>query len=1072
MHYLLYISLFLGICVAVYYDNYPGSVSMPITVYDFETRYQVQHRINGTNAKGGFTDSNYGAQYLAAMKSDSSDLEHCLCDFNICDQSSREKNGGSIGWVFNGLCPHHKHGNPSIEQSTLPNSQVKLTLGKDPETGEVFPEMKDSSELNQSSYLATHLWYRDSNPYNYKVNSTIILTKKTITSSGPLYIFNKTSNFFPIDNKGWDNVNYNDTKTGNGGIIKKSHNYVFATHFHAAINYTSTNNQVTISSDDDSWLFINNQLAINYGGTRPPTSNTFTISNSDFKEGQVYPIDFFHADRCETQSSFSIFGPIVCDLVMGDKDNDGDGALNCQDECPDNELIVSLERIKDKTNKKTKKKCGCEGNFENGCVDCTNLPSESVCNKYAESQNCEWCKVGGKCTTKGSCDCEDISEEQCASDDYKNSAKKCTWCATGNTKKSCNELLNCDCSVFKDEDTCMKASDERCIWCGNYCSSVSEQCHKCSTYTKKHECISVHNNVVRDNFNCAWCTNGLNEEQDESIADSSGSCREIGKQCPCSDAEDLSQSSEKVCGPTYIKGVNNNDSIPSDYNGITKITRTTKGIKKDNAPNCRVCQSEEEGGGEVCIKSTSNCEQCLFQGNEHDCTSKGCHWCGLVCREETHCPTCSDPEIEDESSCKGTMKLNNEKIPISNEFCIYCNSETDLTIKGEEINNCADSNCKTCDFFNFSTNDQLEVDSATIDIKSLFFNPYFNCSLLAVSDLEKSEYVQMHCAEQNNELVSICKTFSSSEEDCKKNSFCVFNTETNACGLRSSDSWNEIIKANTDKLTQELIKRKRGCLGNVANPCIFCGDLLFLYERNGVLEFPNFCVPSSSDQHCPECEALASSKPEDGTEVKVYTLPGASVNSPCHALIDDKSNLQKCGYCESTGKCLPLENQQEYANTYDDEREDYLFFSSKCDVDCNNYATSEQNCRRSKLECAWCQLTDGSHLCLGQEQECPACKEYSSAFLCNAAGCKWCDMSSQCVTGNKACPELPAVIGIAAGVIAAIIIAAVVGVAITSFASKKVYDAIVEARESSMESAASNPLFESKEDGGANPLFE
>jgi len=447
-----------------------------------------------------------------------------------------------------------------------------------------------------------------------------------------------------------------------------------------------------------------------------------------------------------------------------------------------------------------------------------------------------------------------------------------------------------------------------------------------------------------------------------------------------------------------------------------------------------------------------------------------CDWCGRGCRQKGTCVGCIDDEIDSQKSCTETLKLDGDSP--SAEPCVYCNSETDLTIKGELINNCADSNCKTCDYFNFNINESLEVDSSTIDIKSLFFNPYFNCSLLAVSALEKSEYVQMHCAEQNNELVSICKTFSSSEEDCKKNSFCVFNTETNACGLRSSDSWNEIIKANTDKLTQELIKRKRGCLGNVANPCIFCGDLLFLYERNGVLEFPNFCVPSSSDQHCPECEALASSKPEDGTEVKVYTLPGASVNSPCHALIDDKSNLQKCGYCESTGKCLPLENQQEYANTYDDEREDYLFFSSKCDVDCNNYATSEQNCRRSKLECAWCQLTDGSHLCLGQEQECPACKEYSSAFLCNAAGCKWCDMSSQCVTGNKACPELPAVIGIAAGVIAAIIIAAVVGVAITSFASKKVYDAIVEARESSMESAASNPLFESKEDGGANPLFE
>jgi fibro-slime domain-containing protein len=133
-------------------------------------------------------------------------------------------------------------------------------------------------------------WYRDVAGVNQPIPHTI-----TLTNEGGLGTYENTA-FFPIDNQGF----------GNEG---NDNNFHFTFELHMEFEYKG-GEVFSFSGDDDLWVFINNRLAIDLGGLHPAQHDSISLDQRaaelGITPGNVYPLDFFHAERHRHASNFKI----------------------------------------------------------------------------------------------------------------------------------------------------------------------------------------------------------------------------------------------------------------------------------------------------------------------------------------------------------------------------------------------------------------------------------------------------------------------------------------------------------------------------------------------------------------------------------------------------------------------------------------------------------------------------------------------------------------------------------------------------------------------------------------------
>jgi fibro-slime domain-containing protein len=133
-------------------------------------------------------------------------------------------------------------------------------------------------------------WYRNVDG----INSPYVIYFFFVPNGG-VFTFHSSA-FFPLDGLGWGNENRN-------------HNFHFTTELHTRFQYRG-GETFRFTGDDDVWVFINGQLAIDLGGVHAAEDAQVSLDAraQDFgiEVGKVYPFDLFQAERHTSESNFRV----------------------------------------------------------------------------------------------------------------------------------------------------------------------------------------------------------------------------------------------------------------------------------------------------------------------------------------------------------------------------------------------------------------------------------------------------------------------------------------------------------------------------------------------------------------------------------------------------------------------------------------------------------------------------------------------------------------------------------------------------------------------------------------------
>jgi len=148
----------------------------------------------------------------------------------------------------------------------------------------------DGKPVDGNGSVSVSDWYHDVSGVNVRYDETLTLYE----NAGGLYEYSNNS-FFPLDDK--------------PHVLNSAHNYLFTMETHNTFTYTG-GEVFNFSGDDDLWLFIDGDLALDLGGVHAAINGSVNLDDLGLVVGNNYDFDLFFAERHTTQSNFRMMTSI------------------------------------------------------------------------------------------------------------------------------------------------------------------------------------------------------------------------------------------------------------------------------------------------------------------------------------------------------------------------------------------------------------------------------------------------------------------------------------------------------------------------------------------------------------------------------------------------------------------------------------------------------------------------------------------------------------------------------------------------------------------------------------------
>ncbi|EFA76162.1 PA14 domain-containing protein [Heterostelium album PN500] len=485
-----------------------------------------------------------------------------------------------------------------LVKSQLGPSRVPELVNLDPDN----QKNEDGRMITPSLFETFFAYRKDINidiPYNLTLN---------YDSDRNIYTFDSQT-FFPIDNQGWDKIDPSNKiyQDGDGNY----HNFHFCMVSHMFFTYQGYE-VFNFRGDDDVWVFINSELAVDLGGLHSAETGNVNLQTglkTKLTIGNTYPLDFFYCERCTTTSTLKLETNIqvfcasydYCGICNGDGSSCCNAAVDCNDGnscttdiCPKPRPGITKQNFKDYCEHPPITCAQTDSCFKNGC-------SNGKCVVTSEPLGCP---------TQSCKDSTCLPNTGCKYTPHCPNTDKClnVVCVPGNGIKpdSCSSTkVNCD-----KGDLCTDYS----------CDSVKG-------------CISSPKNCAANSTDTNMCNQHYCE---------AGVCkvRQLPPtECQCCQGQTVNKCQVSKCDSTSGKCIISDNPLIDDGDKCTVDTCDANGVITHTKKVCSGCQSCDQADG-VCKNADTNCDdfnKCTIDSCVTNSTQNVCQFKPTDCDDKDPC---------------------------------------------------------------------------------------------------------------------------------------------------------------------------------------------------------------------------------------------------------------------------------------------------------------------------------------------------------------------------------------------------------------------------------------------------